>query len=142
MDEDIKIKVENFAEIVCRYCIWAKSSIVDVEDDLQEAQKFLAELCLSALDLPDGAFEDDVKLEDVSTGEWKAVMNRFSNLPINGYFMGFDLSKAGENETAFALLSKDLADIYRDIKSRRATTRVRPYKLIKTGDHKGSPLQI
>lgn len=116
MDKQTKTKVENFSKIVRRYCDWAENSSVEVNNDMQTAQKILAELCLSVLDLPDDEFEDDVEIKDVSTEEWKAVMGKFSNLPINEYLMVFDPTKAEENETVFALLSEDLADIYRDIK--------------------------
>jgi len=116
VDEQTKTKAEHFSKIVRRYCDWAESPFLDGEADFQVAQKILAELCLSVLNLPDDEFEDDVELEDISTEQWKTVRDRFSNLPINGYWTVFDPTKAEENETVFALLSDDLADTYRDIK--------------------------
>ena len=43
MDEQTKIKVENFAEIVRRYCDWVEN-FGEVDADLHTAQKILAEL--------------------------------------------------------------------------------------------------
>ncbi|MDQ3713827.1 MAG: DUF5063 domain-containing protein [Acidobacteriota bacterium] len=116
MDEQIKTKVEHFAEIVRRYCAWAETSSVDVNADMQTAQRLLAELHLAVLDLPDDEFEDDVELEDITAEQWKTVRERFANLQAEGYWTVFDPTKDQENETVFALLSDDLADIYRDIK--------------------------
>ena len=116
MEEELKSKVENFAEIVRRYCVWAESSFGEIEGEMQMAQKILAELFLNILSLPDDEFEDDVELEDVSTEQWKAVRDRFAKLPINGYWTIFDPTKDKENETVFAQLSEDFADIYRDIR--------------------------
>lgn len=115
MDEQIKVKVERFAEIVRRYCVWAESPSV-IDNDLQIAQKILAELFLNVLDLPDDEFEDDVELEDVSKEQWDAVRKRFSNFPVNGYWSVFDPTKIEEDERVFEELSDDFADIYRDIK--------------------------
>jgi len=116
MDGELKSKVEDFAEIVRRYCIWAKSPFGEIEVEMQTAQKILAELNYFVLDLPDDEFEDDVELEDVSTEQWKIVRNRFENLPIKGYWTIFDPTKDKENDAVFAELSDDLADIYQDIK--------------------------
>lgn len=116
MSENIKTKAEYFSETVRRYCHWAENSSTDINTDIQTAQKILAELYLSVLDLPDDEFEDDVELEGVSNAQWKIVRDRFKNLPIDGYWTIFDPSKAEESEAVFAELSDDLADIYRDIK--------------------------
>jgi hypothetical protein len=116
MEKEIKTKAEYFSKIVRRYCDWAENPAISNEIDFQTAQRILAELFLSVLDLPDGVFEDDVKLESVSIEEWKAIRERFSNLPVNGYWIVFDPTQAKENDTVFALLSDDLADIYQDIK--------------------------
>lgn len=117
MNEQIKAKVEYFAEIVRRYCDWAESPLVDVNSDMQTARKLLAELHLAVLDLPEDEFEDDdVELEDVTVEQWKAVRERFANPPVEGYWSVFDPTKAQENDTVFGLLSDDLADIYRNIK--------------------------
>lgn len=78
------------------------------------ARKILAELH-SVVFLPDVETED-VKVEDVSTDDWKKVLNRFSDLSVKGYWLVFDPIEAQEGETVFAQLADDLADIYRDIK--------------------------
>ncbi|MBK8151337.1 MAG: hypothetical protein IPK58_24860 [Acidobacteria bacterium] len=44
IDEQMKAKVERFAEIVHRYCVWVESPSVDANADMQTAQKLLAEL--------------------------------------------------------------------------------------------------
>jgi Domain of unknown function (DUF5063) len=116
MDEQTKTKVENFAEIVRRYCDWSESSFGEIEVEIQTAQKILAELNYFVLDLPDDDSEDDIKLEDVSTEQWTLVRDRFTHLPIDGYWTIFDPTKDKENDAVFAQLSDDLADIYRDIK--------------------------
>ena len=116
MDEQTKTQVERFAEIVRRYCAWAESASADAHTEMQTAQKLLAELHFFVLALPDNEFGDDVELEDVTTEQWKAVRDKFANLPVDGYWTVFDPSQVEENETVFALLSDDLADIYRDIK--------------------------
>lgn len=113
----MKAKVERFAEIVHRYCVWVESPSVDANADMQTAQKLLAELQFFVLDLPDDEFEDeDVELEDVTAEQWHDVRNRFASLPVEGYWTVFDPTHAQENDPFFALLSDDLADIYRDIK--------------------------
>ena len=116
MDEQTKIKVENFAEIVRRYCVWAESQFVEIEVEMQTAQIILAELNYFVLELPDDDSDDEIKLEDVSTEQWKAVQNRFRSLPVDGYWTIFDPSKVEEKESVYTELSDDLADIYRDIK--------------------------
>jgi Domain of unknown function (DUF5063) len=116
MDEQTKIKVEKFAEIARRYCAWAESSASETHSEMQMAQKFLAELNYFVLDLPDDEFEDDVELEDVSTEQWKLVRERFSNLPVNGYWTIFDPIYDEEKVAVYGMLSDDLGDIYRDIK--------------------------
>ena len=116
MNEETKINIERFAEIVRRYCAWAESASVDDNADMQTAQKLLAELHFAVLDLPDDEFEDDVELEDITTEQWQTVRDRFANLQIEGYWTVFDPTKDQENDTVFSLLSDDLTDIYRDIK--------------------------
>jgi hypothetical protein len=116
INENSKIKAESFAKIVRRYCIWAESSAGEINADMKTAQKILAELYFAVLELPDDEFEDNVELEDVSIEQWKAVRDRFANLPVDGYWTIFDPSKVEENEAVFAQLSDNLADIYRDIK--------------------------
>ena len=116
MDEQTIIKGKHFAEIVRRYCSWAESASVGFDVDMQTAQSILAELHFAILDLRNDDFEDDVELENVSTEQWKIVKERFTNLPIDGYWLVFDPTKDRESETVFTTLSEDLADIYRDLK--------------------------
>ena len=116
MDEQTKIKVENFAGIVRRYCDWAESTADESHLEMQKSQKILAELNLFVLDLPDDVYEEDVELEKVSTEQWKLVRDRFRKLPVDGYWTIFDPSKIEDKEAIYNELSDDLADIYRDIK--------------------------
>ncbi len=116
MDEQTVAKVKCFAEIVSRYCAWAESPAADVNVDMQTARRILAELHFAVLDLPENDFEDDVELEDITTEQWKAIRERFTNLPVDGYWFVFDPIQTGENDAVFGTLSEDLADIYRDIK--------------------------
>lgn len=116
MNEELKTKVERFAGIVRRYCVWAESEAGKINAEMQTAQQILAELFLNVLDLPDDELGDEFKLEDVSTEQWKVVRDRFRNLPVDGYWTIFDPSKTEDDEPVFGELSDDLADIYRDIK--------------------------
>lgn len=115
MDEQGGIEIERFANIVRRYCAWAENSPVDTELEMHTARTLLAELHTVML-LPDVEPDDEVKLEDVTVEEWKAVVGRFANLPVYGYWLVFDPMEAQENETVYASFADDLADIYQDIK--------------------------
>lgn len=114
MNKTSKIEIEQFAEIVRRYCDWAENPLADAKSEMQTARLLLAELH-SVIFLEEFETGDEIKLEDVSDEEWKAVVERFSILPVNGYWLVFDPIKAKENETVYTELSDDLADIYRDI---------------------------
>lgn len=114
MDENSHIKIEQFAEIVRRFCVWAESPFSNVKTEMPMARSMLAELH-SAVFLPD-VEPEDVELEDVTSDEWKKVLDRFSNLPVNGYHLVFDPTEVQDGETVYAQLADDLADIYRDLK--------------------------
>lgn len=116
MDEQVIKDTKHFAEIVHRYCGWAESLPLDSNGDILKAQKLLAELHLAVLNLPDHVFGDDAEVEDVSTEKWEIVRDRFSNLPIEGYWVVFDPTQDEDNEPVYGLLSDDLADIYQNIK--------------------------
>lgn len=115
MNETSKIEIEQFAESVRRYCDWAENPLANADSEMKTARLLLAELH-SVVFLTDLETDDDVEMEDVTSEEWKAVVKRFSKLPVNGYWLVFDPIEAKENETVFAVFSDDLADIYRDIK--------------------------
>ena len=103
MDEKLK-KSRKFCGNFRRYCVWAESPFGEIDVEMQTAQMILAELNYFVLDLPDDDSEDDIKLEDVSTEQWKVVQSRFKNLPVDGYWTIFDPSKVEENEAVFTEL--------------------------------------
>ena len=115
MDEQAKTEIERFANIVHRYCAWAENPLADAETEMQTARLLLAELH-AVIFLPEFETDDDVKLEDVTAEEWKTVVARFVNLPVDGYWLVFDPIESQENETVYAPLADDLADIYQNIK--------------------------
>jgi hypothetical protein len=90
MDEQVIKNTTYFAEIVHRYCGWAENPSSDSIADILKAQKLLAELHLAVLNLPDNVFGDDAEIEVVSTEKWEIIRERFSNLPIEGYWVVFD----------------------------------------------------
>ncbi len=115
MDERTKTEIERFADIVRRYCTWAENPLADAETEMQTARNLLSELH-AVIFLPEVETDGNVELEDVTAEEWKGVVARFANLPVDGYWLVFDPIEAQENETVYATLADDLADIYRDTK--------------------------
>jgi hypothetical protein len=115
MDERAKTEIERFADIVRRYRAWAEKPLADAEIEMQTARTLLAELH-SVVKLQDIETDDDVELEDVTAEEWKGVVARFASFPVDGHWLVFDPIEAQENDTVYATLADDLADIYRDTK--------------------------
>ena len=108
--------VGNFADIVQRFCEWAEESPDDPLQEMQTAQRLLAELLYRVLALPDLEPSDD-EYEDVITIEQrKQIYGRFASLPLQGYWDMHDPLNEGEKEPAYNLLADDLGDIYKDIK--------------------------
>jgi hypothetical protein len=58
----------------------------------------------------------DHESEAISHERWKEILERFSGLPLSGYWDVFDPLKEEEKEPVFTTLADDLADIYRDVK--------------------------
>lgn len=117
LDEELRPKIEKFAEIASRFCQWAESAPDEIKSDMNFAQRILAELNLAVQDLPDGVYGDDeVSLPDVSKEQWQKVRERFGKLPIDGYWLIYDPSKSENDKPVFGLFSDDFADIYRDLK--------------------------
>jgi hypothetical protein len=71
-------------------------------------------LHLALLRLPETNFEDSDRKHCLTYDDWKRVLERFSHLPVEGYWDVFDPLK--ETESLWNSLADDLADIYRDIK--------------------------
>ena len=109
----IEPAVEAFAEIVQRYCSWAESPSGVPRDEMLTARKFLAELHLSVLNLPDLGLGEDTN-DVLSSDERKSVYGRFQNFPVNGYWDVFDPLK--EEAPVFNAIPDDLSDIYGDLK--------------------------
>lgn len=110
--EELKA-VESFAKVSRKYCSWAETPLSDDPiSQLQFTRQILLELHLGVLKLP----EVDLTEEKSSAPEvknWKDVLQRFSNLPVDGYWDVFDPLK--EDDPVFNSLADDLADIYRDL---------------------------
>jgi hypothetical protein len=115
IDEHAEKEIQHFADIVRRFCAWAEGPLADAVSEMRTARALLAELH-AVIFLPDLETDDDVKPDDVSSEEWKSVVSRFANLPVDGYYLVFDPIESQEHETVYATLADDLADIYRDIK--------------------------
>lgn len=117
-------ELDSFAEKAKAYCEWAESDFTENLEELSKAERFLAELHLAILTLPnpDAVWEEVEDLDDISRDKeveikrWKKVRERFGNLPVNGYWEIFDASKIEDESPVFSLVSDDLADIYRDLK--------------------------
>ncbi|HEX8266084.1 MAG TPA: DUF5063 domain-containing protein [Pyrinomonadaceae bacterium] len=110
----IESSVESFAQIAQRYCDWAESPFGDANNEMHIARRFLAELHLAVITLPD-LESDDTECVDLSD-EWKLVLSRFQNLPVDGYWDVFYPLELEKEEPVFNMLSDDLSDIYRDLK--------------------------
>ena len=111
----LRNQVEEFASIVRRYCQWAESPARNTLEEMQTARSLLAALH-QVIFLPDLEAEEDVELEDIPSEQWHTVCKRFSNLPVNRYWMVFDPLEAKADDTVYGTLFDDLSDIYRDIK--------------------------
>ena len=115
MVNDLKTNpaVEAFAEIARRYCSWAEGPFGEPREEMRAARKLLAELHLTALNLPDLGPGEDTE-NAISADDWKTVCGRFQKLPVNGYWDVFNPLE--EEAPVFNALWDDLSDIYRDLK--------------------------
>lgn len=110
---EISENIKHFAGVAERYCAWAEQPGDNPEDDMLVAQQLLAELHLAVIKLLDiGCGEDTT--HSLSLDDWKVVLHRFQELPIDLYWDVFDPLE--EEAPVLNSLSDDLADIYRDIK--------------------------
>lgn len=118
-------ELNNFAEKAKALCEWAESEFTNEIEELEMTEKFLAELHLLILNLPDPSavweevedLEENSEDKDLAVKQWKAVGERFEKLPVNGYWEIFDASNIEDEHSVFSQVSDDLADIYGDIKS-------------------------
>ena len=112
-----KTAIDEFVDIARRYCAWAEAAAGNPQQEMYQAREFLAELHLAVVRLPDADFEDSERKDAVTYDEWKKVLERFSGLPVDGYWDVFDPLKEEEKESLWNSLADDLADIYRDLKT-------------------------
>ena len=111
MEPDSNIK--QFAEIAGRFCEWAEHPSEAGEDDILIARKLFTQLHLGVISLEDVGCGEDTEAA-VGQDEWKRVLSKFQDLPINLYYDVFDPLKAESPVTNS--LADDVADIYRDVK--------------------------
>jgi hypothetical protein len=106
--------VDQFADVVQRYCIWATGNLGEPQEEMRRARLLLSELHLAAISLPDLGCGEDYDTER-SSSEWKQVYQKFAALPVKGYLDVFNPLE--DKEPVFNQLNGDLGDIYRDIKA-------------------------
>ena len=109
--------VEQYVEVVRRYCKWAESFPGEPHREMIIARLLLSELHLSVINLPPIEFYEDSKTQALTQDEIKSVHERFSRLPVAGYWDVFDPLESCEKRPVFGLLADDLTDIYRDLKT-------------------------
>lgn len=109
--------IDHFVDVARRYCAWAESSVGEPQQELQQAREFLAELHLAVLRLPEMDVDDLETKSTLTHADWKRVLDRFSQLPVDGYWDVFDPLIEAEKEPLWNSLADDLADVYRDIKA-------------------------
>jgi hypothetical protein len=108
--------VEEFANVARKYIKWADIWGGTPEENALTALRFLPELYLAAMALPDippGSPDNDFDLHR-HQAQWQALRLKFQSLPIDGYLKIFSPLKQ-EKEPVKCSLSDDLADIYLDL---------------------------
>jgi len=114
--------VERFVEVVRRYCAWVESSPAGPHEDMVTARQLFTELHLAVISLPKVDLGDDESEDEgyesrpASLDGWKQARERFSHLPVEGYWDVFEPLKEDQKEPVCCSLSDDIADVYRDIK--------------------------
>jgi len=79
-----------------------------------------SELHFSVINLPPIEFSEDSKSKPLGQEALKSIHERFSRLPVAGYWDVFDPLESCQNRPVFGLLADDLTDIYRDLKTHLA----------------------
>jgi hypothetical protein len=103
----------RFASAAREYCLWAEGA--PGETHMLLARRHLATLIAFALDLPDSA-HDANDPGTIPSDAWRAIFQRFGELPVNYYNNCVDPLHACGAESALGDLADDLADIWRDLK--------------------------
>ena len=107
--------INKFVRIARRYCAWAEASAGDPRQEMRQARELLAELHLAVLKLPETEFGESQRASIFNINDWKEILERFRNLPVDVYWDVFD--PLAERESLWNSLANDLADIYSDVKS-------------------------
>jgi hypothetical protein len=105
--------ITHFASAAREYCLWAEAA--PGETDMLVARRHLASLIAFALVLPDAA-PDSKDPDAIPTDAWRAIFQRFGELPVNYYNNCVDPLHACGAEPSLGDLADDLADIWRDLK--------------------------
>ncbi len=113
MSNEVPLEVNQFAEVARRYCAWAESEAGE-SIDLTTARRFLAELQLAVLGLPEIASGDHQKIHKPAPELKQRVLQRVSAIPFTRYWNMFEPLK-GNEEPVCGDLSDDLADIWLDL---------------------------
>jgi Domain of unknown function (DUF5063) len=106
--------IEQFADIVRRFCRRAESEPRDPISEAQTARRLLAELYLQAIDLPEAPSDADAP--EIAQEQYQSVFRRFGALPFNYYSECFNPLAIPAEQPVTADLADDLADIWRDLK--------------------------
>jgi Domain of unknown function (DUF5063) len=106
--------IEQFADIVRRFCQWAESEPQDPTSEARTARRLLAELYLQAIDLPKAPSDADAP--EIAQEQYQSVFKRFGALPFNYYSECFNPLAIPAEQPVTADLADDLADIWRDLK--------------------------
>ncbi|HEY8461702.1 MAG TPA: DUF5063 domain-containing protein [Blastocatellia bacterium] len=106
--------IDRFADTVRRFCRWAESEPQDPVSEARTARRFLAELYLQAIDLPEGS--PDADATDIAQEQYQSAYKRFGALPFNYYSECFNPLATRAEHPVTANLADDLDDILRDLK--------------------------
>jgi len=106
--------IEQFADIVRRFCRWAENEPQDPTSEARTARRLLAELYLQAIDLPKAPSDADPP--EIAQEQYQSVFRRFGALPFNYYSECFNPIAIPAELPVTADLADDLADIWRDLK--------------------------
>jgi len=106
--------IERFADAAGRYCAWAEAEPMDSTSEARTARRFIAELCLLVVQLPDAWIDHDSP--EITGEQREMVFRRFRALPFNYYSQCFNPLVVPAEQPVTADLADDLADIWSDLK--------------------------
>jgi hypothetical protein len=104
----------RFAGLAERFVAWMDAWSGTPEENAQTALRFLPELYLEAISLPDTFPDTADDLDDTAhLPRWKTLTTKLRSLPVDGYWKVFSPLK--QDEPVQCSLADDLADIYLDL---------------------------